>query len=454
MSETQSPTISVIMPVYNAEQDLARVLSSLADSTYKPLECLVIDDSSTDGSAQIALEFGTCLVAMEKRGGPAVARNRGASLARGDILFFVDSDVCVRPATLARIAAAFAGDASLSALIGSYDDDPHTKDFLSQYRNLMHHYVHQAGREAASTFWSGCGAIRRTAFQEVSGFNESYGRPAIEDIELGYRLHQNHHKVLLDHDLTVKHLKRWTFWSLVKTDIFDRGIPWTELILRDRHMPNDLNIQLSQRVSVALAFLMVAVTAAAAVQWRGYVLTPLFALVFFLLARFWADAAAESRSKAAILGLLGAMLSIVLLATMHHMFGLIPPLVLSMLLLFSRHRYAGSNLQKRRLVRIPVMFYLLFSVLACLYYFPSHTLLFALFLIAATLGLLNSQFYLFLAAKRGIFFAAAAIPFHMLYHFYNGVSFLAGAARFWLTAGSVRSAAVQTTEPQSGEHHK
>ncbi len=50
----------------------------------------------------------------------------------------------------------------------------------------------------------------------------------------------------------MKHLKRWTFWGLVKTDVLDRGIPWTELILRDANMPDDLNLQLSQRVSVAL----------------------------------------------------------------------------------------------------------------------------------------------------------------------------------------------------------
>ena len=52
------------------------------------------------------------------------------------------------------------------------------------------------------------------------------------------------------------------------------------------------------------------------------------------------------------------------------------------------------------------------------------------------LGLLNSQFYLFLASKRGVPFAIAAIPFHMLYHFYNGISFLAGAARYWVRGGN------------------
>jgi len=454
MAPAVAPSISVIIPVFNAEQDLGSALRSLALSIELPIECIVVDDGSTDGSAEVARKFGATVISMEKRGGPAIARNRGASGASGDILFFLDSDVCVRPETVQRIASAFANDLGLSALIGSYDDDPHRQDFISQYRNLMHHYVHQSGQEAASTFWSGCGAIRRQVFEEISGFDESYGRPAIEDIELGYRLHQSKHRVLLDHDLTVKHLKRWTFWTLIKTDIFDRGIPWTELILRARCMPNDLNIQLSQRVSVALAFLLVAVTTVAAIQWRGYVLTPLFALLFFLLARFWADSSSPVRSRSAVIILLLVVLVIILLAAVHHMFGLIPLLVLSQLLLFSRHRYEGKSLQKRRLVRIPVLFYLVFSVLTCFYYFPSNALLLTLFAVAATLGLLNSQFYLFLAEKRGMFFALAAIPFHMLYHFYNGLSFLAGTARFWINEGLGRSAPAEKVVPQSGERHK
>ncbi len=60
---------------------------------------------------------------------------------------------------------------------------------------------------------------------------------------------------MLDRDLRVKHLKKWTFWGLLKTDVLDRGIPWTELILRDQRMPNDLNLQISQRVSIGLVYL-------------------------------------------------------------------------------------------------------------------------------------------------------------------------------------------------------
>jgi glycosyltransferase involved in cell wall biosynthesis len=400
----------------------------------------VVDDGSTDGTAMAARECGANVLSVAHRGGPAAARNLGATAARGDILLFLDSDVCVQPQTVAQISVSFQNDPDLTAIIGSYDDEPGSKDFLSQYRNLMHSFVHQQGREQASTFWSGCGAIRRNAFQEMRGFDESYERPAIEDIELGYRLTQAGRKILLDRDLKVKHLKKWTFWALVRTDIMDRGIPWTELILRDRNMPNDLNLHLSQRVSVALAFVIVGLTAMAAIYWRGYFLVPVFALVFFLLSRYWFDAGATDRSKTANACLVAATLAIAVMAYLHHMLALIPPLLLSQIILFSRHRYAESKPARRRLMRWPAGLYLLVSIAACIYYLPSHSLVFLVFGVLAAIGALNSQFYLFLAEKRGLFFAIAAIPFHLLYHFYNGVSFLVALARYgWRTFFVARS---------------
>jgi len=62
---------------------------------------------------------------------------------------------------------------------------------------------------------------------------------------------------------------------------------------------------------------------------------------------------------------------------------------------------------------------------------PMHHLMLACFIILLLLGLLNSQFYLFLAGKRGVSFMLAAIPFHLLYHFYSGVSFLIGFANHY-----------------------
>ncbi|GAG33010.1 unnamed protein product, partial [marine sediment metagenome] len=117
---------------------------------------------------------------------------------------------------------------------------------------FLHHYVHQHGDREASTFWTGCGAIRRDAFDAVRGFNESFR--VIEDIELGARLRRAGYRIRLCPDVQVTHLKRWTFGSLLRSDIFDRAIPWTRLIFQSDHLPTDLNLDLRGRLSAFAAW--------------------------------------------------------------------------------------------------------------------------------------------------------------------------------------------------------
>ncbi len=249
------PRISIIVPAYNAAETLGPCLAAVNCSTYREFECLVVDDASWDETADVALEKGARVVSVPERRGPACARNLAVASALGEILLFIDADVCIERDTVERIAKAFAEDSELDGLIGSYDDDPAEPNFVSQYKNLMHCFVHQQGKRRASTFWTGCGAIRRAAFLASGGFDERYKRPSTEDIELGARLIRAGRKIELEPTLTVKHLRRWTFLGLLETDIRDRAIPWTLLMLRERHIPNDLNVQWSQRVSVALAYM-------------------------------------------------------------------------------------------------------------------------------------------------------------------------------------------------------
>ena len=426
--------ISVVIPVYNAAAHLRTCLAALALSSRQPLECIVVDDGSTDGSAEAARQAGAMVLSTGGRAGPARARNIGARAAHGDILFFLDSDVSVHADTLERVARGFEEDASLDALIGSYDTSPGAKDFLSQYKNLMHCYVHQKGKSAACTFWSGCGAIRREVFLKHAGFDESYGRPAIEDIELGYRLRTSGSKVILDKDILVTHLKRWTFWGLLKTDILDRGIPWTELILRDRYMPNDLNLELSQRVSVALAFLLVGVTVAAAVYWGAYFLVPLMALLLLLLSRYWLEFATGRRSAPVLLALGSLVGLIVWLAVRNNMRYIVYPLLLGCLLLLLRHRYGETpDSRRRNIPELIIAVYILGTTAYMAAHLPYHWIIFSFFVIGALLIVINNRFYLFLAAKRGRLFALAALPFHLLYHLYNGFSFIAGTAHYYWT---------------------
>lgn len=249
--------ISVIIPVYNNAEQLEKCLSALQKSSDGKTEIIVVDDFSTDDSVKIAEKFNAEVYRLEKNSGPAAARNRGAEKASGDILFFVDSDVVAENDSIDKIRRVFAANESIAAAFGSYDDQPAEKNFLSQYRNLLHHYFHQENDRQAETFWAGCGAISRSVFLSVGGFNaKHFSRPQIEDIELGYRLRENGHRILIVKDLQVKHLKKWTFGEMLKTDIFDRALPWTRLLLENPQRVRDLNINNSQKISAVLTWIL------------------------------------------------------------------------------------------------------------------------------------------------------------------------------------------------------
>jgi glycosyltransferase involved in cell wall biosynthesis len=259
--------VSVIIPVHDGGAAFRDCLAALAACQPPAHEVMVVVDGPDRDALAVAEAAGVRVIQLQSQMGPARARNLGAADATGDILLFVDADVVVPPGLVGHVAARLRENPDISAVIGSYDDAPADPGFLSQYRNLLHHYVHQAAHDEASTFWCGCGAIRRQVFLDAGGFNGGFADPSIEDIEFGYRLRQAGHRIRLAKDVQVTHLKRWTPLLLLRTDVFQRAVPWTRLIIRSRVLPNDLNVRTGSRVSVALVA-MLGVALAASVQWQ------------------------------------------------------------------------------------------------------------------------------------------------------------------------------------------
>ena len=266
-----SLTCSVIVPARNCAGMLDQSLSALIASTLprERWELIVVDDGSTDETAAAAGAFADRVLRIpDGPRGPAAARNRGAEVAQGEFLVFVDADVCVTAEVLAQLVDAFGSDEHIAAVFGAYDTEPRAPGMVSQYRNLLHHYVHLVNRGDAETFWAGCGAVRRSAFLAVGMFDEQrFPRPQIEDIELGYRLVANGDRILLRPEIQGKHLKQWTLSRMLATDLKDRAIPWMLLLLERGNAGGSgtLNVRHTEKALTALVGVALAGVALAAI---------------------------------------------------------------------------------------------------------------------------------------------------------------------------------------------
>lgn len=97
----KGPLVSVVIPAYNAERFLGEAIESVLAQTYSPVELIVVDDGSTDSTAEVAAAYGEATVISQENSGPSAARNRGAAAAGGEFLAFHDSDDAMTPDKLA-----------------------------------------------------------------------------------------------------------------------------------------------------------------------------------------------------------------------------------------------------------------------------------------------------------------------------------------------------------------
>jgi glycosyltransferase involved in cell wall biosynthesis len=246
------------MPVYNAERTLAECLTWVYRSDFESFEVILVDDGSTDRSAAIASTFPVEIVPTQGRIGPAAGRNLGAKAARGEILFFIDSDVMLRPDSLRNLATAFE-DTTLDAACGVQTAEMRHQNLASQYKNLWMRWTYLRQTGQVPLFYTTAAAIRRAAFEGVGGFDEGYATPNVEDTAFGQKLARGGHSVRVLPPLEVEHVKRYSLVGMLRTD-FARAVSLTRLKLRSpKHLgDNDTSVPTSYIASVGLTGLSVA----------------------------------------------------------------------------------------------------------------------------------------------------------------------------------------------------
>ena len=230
----QEPYLSIIIPAYNAEKTIGRLVDSIFLSKRAPaFEMVVVDDVSTDKTSQTLkspkLLRSLRIVRHRTNRGPAAARNTGAQKARGAVLLFLDSDVVVFPDTLYQVAKAFNNDPDLFALTGVWDKEQQTSAFFPRFKALRDWSYWTNERDQRGYYYlfsTRVAAIRRDLFLRLGGFDESYKKASVEDIEFTYRVARRY-AVVFEPKVRVKH-EFETFWAVARK-YFIRSHDWSAL---------------------------------------------------------------------------------------------------------------------------------------------------------------------------------------------------------------------------------
>src|SRR5207244_1755234 len=141
----ESLLLSVVVPTHNSISTLRPVLGAIRanDLSRDAYELIVVDDASADGSATVAARYADKVIRLTGRSlGPAYARNRGAELARGAIVAFVNPDVGVQPNTLRLLLETLGDNPGVDAVSALHDSSPigSASNFVSQYWTLLLHF--------------------------------------------------------------------------------------------------------------------------------------------------------------------------------------------------------------------------------------------------------------------------------------------------------------------------
>ena len=181
--------ISVVIPAYNEEQYLNRCLTALARQTYPAdrFEVIVVDNNSTDATAEIARRYGVRMI-TEPRKGVAYARQAGFAAARGTIIASTDADTVVPPFWVERITEHFRADPALGAVYGPvhWPDGRQMEQLLVRYPITWGLWA--SNRVRRSLWWGSNFAMRREVFWEAGGFPVQWGAGSGEDTELARRV--------------------------------------------------------------------------------------------------------------------------------------------------------------------------------------------------------------------------------------------------------------------------
>jgi len=223
--------LSIIIPFHNAERSLEHCLEALQGVANHEMEVILVDDASSGRSFTIASGFPYQYIRLEKRSGPATARNRGAELAKGKFLLFLDADVVVHQDTLEKLLQTYERRPEIAAVSGIYSDRPVLPRWFQEFKAIEETSKYRSySSDRYSSFDSHCASIRREVFSRLGGFDPRYKGADTEDADLGYRLAAKNYINCINKEARVDHYYKNFFKSL--WNYCWRSFLWSRLFLK------------------------------------------------------------------------------------------------------------------------------------------------------------------------------------------------------------------------------
>ena len=173
----RNPLVSCVVPVYNGEHYLSEALDSILAQTYGPLEVIVVDDGSTDGSALVCQKYrGRVVYRKQINRGPAVARNHGVSAAHGEFIAFLDADDLWHPEKLVRQMVRFAARSELNVCL------THVQNFwIAELKEEAERFQNHRITRPLPGYVTQSLLARREIFGSVGWFNTSFKHGDAQD---------------------------------------------------------------------------------------------------------------------------------------------------------------------------------------------------------------------------------------------------------------------------------
>ncbi|MDP8245689.1 MAG: glycosyltransferase family 2 protein [Candidatus Hinthialibacter antarcticus] len=231
MSDTKRG-YSIVIPVYNGAKTLPDTLISVMQLEGAAFEVIIVDDASTDNTAQLALDAGARVVTLEQNSGPATARNKGAAESKYDVIVFTDSDVLVPKALLQKLDQHFQ-QSNAECVQGVFSNVCPFANFCSQYKNLYNRFVLTQLPDWIDTTYTSLTAVKKDAFMQCGGFDENIRDASVEDRTLGRNLIRSNFRIWLARDIEVLHNKKLTAWGFIRNQ-YRRSRDLAKLLLRNR----------------------------------------------------------------------------------------------------------------------------------------------------------------------------------------------------------------------------